>query len=342
MSFMVSDEFLLLLDPQPCWFSPPPYYLTLGDKELLREAGIQTAFLSGLDWLSVEPERGEYDFSQLEKTLEMNRAAGIKTLIEVPWRAPLWMPDEWLLQNIGGRVNTTGDHITQARYLSFWNEEAQEYCDNYLRMVVGSYQAPDVLFSYGEASSGEAVLPVEPFYYDPAAIADYKDRYGNDAFPDINTPETKEWLKISAIRRLIRVHKIINTQGEIWNRLQLLMSDWSESTVNWAQKDIMRAYQDAFPEVRLVVEQDTFYDDSHTDKHRDWVDSIKEEFQCDIIVEAMWPSGLPTTTPKAIASGYRGQIVGVSHSHIPDERDLSSTILSNIKESHKLWLESLQ
>ena len=97
-----------------------------------------------------------------------------------------------------------------------------------------------------------------------------------------------------------------------------------------------------FPNSNLVLEQYTYWDGAHHKRHRNHVDEIKKEFQCDVFVEALWPQGLVTTTPATIAKGYRGQIVGVSHEHRPDNSSLTEEMLDNIKESHKLWLESSQ
>ena len=120
------------------------------------------------------------------------------------------------------------------------------------------------------------------------------------------------------------------------------MDDWTKTCVNYAQKDIMRACKNVFPDSNLVLEQDTYFDEAHTERHRNHVDEIKEEFQCDVIVEAMWPQGLPITAPKAIAKRYRGQIVGVSHQHVPEATSLQPWMLNNIKEAHNQWLESFQ
>lgn len=103
MSFLVPDEFIILLDPQLPWFFNAPYFLTLKDKIVLREAGIQTAF-GVMEWMDTEPVRGEYDFSNFEKMLTMNRAAGMKTRSNVPFRVPAWMSDEWMLRNSDGRA----------------------------------------------------------------------------------------------------------------------------------------------------------------------------------------------------------------------------------------------
>ena len=119
------------------------------------------------------------------------------------------------------------------------------------------------------------------------------------------------------------------------------MDDWSQSTINYAQKSILRAYKKFFPDSHMVLMQYTYWDSSHTERHRNHVDEIEEEFQCDVIVEAMWPTGLPTTTPGSIAKGYRGQVVGTEYQGA-SEMHLEAKVLDAIEESHRQWLESSQ
>ena len=341
MSFLVSNEFLILQNPGAYWKPQPPYFPTPENKELLREAGIQTS-LEHLDWSIIEPEEGDYDFSSIEETLEINRNAGMKTLFPVPGElAPAWMPNEWMLQQDNGNTEMRGDAVDY-RNISFWNEEAKNYLDEYLRVLISQYHAPDVLFIHAESQGGEGLLPCgQHFYHDPAAIADYKVWYGTDAYPNVATQDTKDWLQASAIQRLLRIYDIINKHGEVWNQQQLLMNEWDEATINYAQHDIFRAYKDIFPSSNLTLLQYTYYDDAHLDHHRAHVDSIKNEFQADIIVEAMYCQGLPTTTPASIEKGYRGQILGVAHPIAPTN-NLEEWQVEAIRTSHETWLESLQ
>ena len=250
-SFMVPDEFLILLNPSSCWTSVAPYFPTEENKADLREVGIQTS-REFIDWNEIEPAQGYYDFSVLDEILKMNRLVGMKTLIHLPGqRVPLWMPDKWMIKKLNGETSMLDDR-EGFRLLSFWNEEAQEYCDKYLRILIKHYHASDVLFDYGEFLFGEGMLPSPAFYYDDFAINDYKDKYGSLSIPEITTQETRDWLQEAAIKRVIRIYKIINQHEEIRNCMQLLMNDWRKMYVNYAQKDIMRACKRAFPNSNLV------------------------------------------------------------------------------------------
>lgn len=334
---MVPNEFLIIVYPGAYWepfgsvYSP-----SLEERVALRGVGIQTG-LEYVNWNLVEPSKGSYDFSSIEEMLRLNRAADQKTIFNVPGDIPpVWMSDEWMLRDVNGNAPT---NYTNARLLSFWNEEARNYLLSYYEVLVKEYQDSDILFIHAELQSGEGILPGGSFYHDEFAIADYKKKYGTEAYPDITTQETKDWLQETAIEKLIREHKVLNQRNEIWNMQQLLMNDWSETTVNYAQKDILRAYKEAFPGVHLVLLQYTYWDSSHTERHRNYVDEIQEEFQCDVIVEAMWPSGLPVTTPNTIAKGYRGQVVGVSYA-TAGTMSLKPEVLQAIHNSHQQWLNT--
>ena len=355
--FLVPNEFLISINPGTYWEPFVNFALSLKDRTALREVGIQTS-IEYLDWGAMEPEKGVYDFSSIEEMLKLNRGAGQKTILSAPGeKTPMWMPNEWMVKSAGGKVEVTDGKIGY-RVLSLWNEEAQKYLRDYLSVLVKQYSAPDVLFILSEYQGGEAILPCEPFYYDEYALTSYKKIYGNDAYPRIIThidemrklrgaghkiifsTETKVWLQATAIQKLIKDYRTLNQHKEIWNQQQSLMNDWSESTINYAQKDILRAYKEAFPDSNITLMQYTYFDSAHTDVHKNYVDGIKEEFQCDVIVEAHYCSGLPTTTPASIARGFRGQVVGTAHGEA-ETRGIESWMLDAIRTSHNQWLESL-
>jgi len=334
MSFMVPNEFLIIIYPGAYWEPLGSVYApSLEERISLRKAGIQTG-LEYPNWSLIEPSKGEYDFSSMEEMLKLNREADQKTIFNVPGDIPpIWMWDEWMAKDVHGNTHT---NYVSARMLSFWNEEAQNYLLKYYEALVKEYQAADIMFIHAEHQSGEGIMPGGSYYHDEFAVANYKEKYGTEAYPDLSTQETKDWLQETIIEKLVREHKIINQHNEIWNMQQLLMDDWSKTYVNYAQKDILRAYKKAFPEVHLVLLQYTYWDSSHTERHRNYVDEIKEEFQCDVIVEAMWPAGLAQTTPASIAKGYRGQIVGVSYA-TAGVAALQPEVRQAIQGSHQQW-----
>lgn len=345
MSFLAPNEFIIGISAGAYWEPPPTYYLALENRVGLRNAGIQT-LIEFLDWSSIEPVQGDYDFSDADEMVRINREAGLKTIFVAPSeKSPRWMPDEWMLKNAEGGTEMR-DNVPDYRISSFWNEEAQSYVLEHLKLLVKRYHAPDVMFMLGELQGGECLLSCEPFYYDEFAMADYKKRSDSLARPERLTnvinlnrfvPETKDWLQESVIENLVRKYKILNQHKMVWNQQQLLMNDWSQSTVNYAQKDVLRAYVKAFPNSDIGLMQYTYWDNSHHERHRDHVDEIQKEFQCDVFVEAEWPQGLSHTAPNTIEKGYRGQVVGVNYQGA-SATSLSSETLDAIKWAHDLWI----
>ena len=144
MSFMVPNEFLIIVYPGAYWepvhslYSPP-----LEERIALRGVGIQTG-LEYVNWSLVEPSKGDYDFSSMDEMLKLNREADQKTIFNVPGDIPpVWMPDEWMIKDVNGNTHT---NYTNARLLSFWNEEARNYLLSYYETLVKEYQASDILF----------------------------------------------------------------------------------------------------------------------------------------------------------------------------------------------------
>ena len=84
--------------------------------------------------------------------------------------------------------------------------------------------------------------------------------------------------------------------------------------------------------------QYTYYDDAHGQDNVEFVDMLRDEIGCEVIVEAMFCSGLATTTPKAIAHGFRGQVVRPAIDL--DMTSLPEHEVNAIRDSHQLWMAS--
>lgn len=334
MNFMGDDEYLLLMvhcEGRAIGFEAQ-HILTIAERARLRGVGIQTAHEQPA-WALLEPSQGNYDFSYLENIINRNREAGLKSLIQLAgWRIPDWMPVNWMAMQQNGTF--------ERDMLSIWNEEAQQYSDDFYKLIINKYASPDVGFFFGEFQGGEGALPPSHCFYDAAALEHYKNIYGNSAIPDLDTPETTEWFKDSVIRHFMRKGKIFyDYNKEIWNAQQYLMNRWNKSYGNYAQPYILRSYREAFPDANIVLLQYTYFDDSHDQQDVEWVDMLREISKCEVIVEAMFCSGLPSTTPKAILKGFRGQIV-----HPVNEigkTQLEEWEVDNIRASHNLWKEKI-
>lgn len=335
MNFMSNTDFLLLMAhnvPRTTdTNSEREYVLTVEDRKRLRDVGIQTVSEQPA-WCVVEPSKGAYNFTYLDDLISRNRQAGLKTIFSIcGWRLPYWIPNEWRARREDG--------IYEVEMLSLWNEEAQEYSDRYYRLLYDKYDDPDVMFIFSEYQGGEGALPPTSCFYDWAALDSYRDRFGSSATPALNDPDTMWWLGGQIIRHFVRKSKILYSRyKEVWNMQQFLMDKWTKAFGNFVQTDILKAYRKLFPDGNVVLLQYTYYDDSHGEDNVQHVDMLRDISGCEVIVEAMFCKGLSITTPKAIAKGFRGQIIRPVHE--PGATKLEDWMVENIRASYNQWMES--
>jgi len=347
MRFMKDNEFLLLMVHNPPrgrgdvngerW-----YTLTLEDRCRLFDVGIRTASEQP-SWREVEPEKGEYNFDYMDDIVHMNREAGLKTSFGVPFTIlPDWIPNEWKGLGKDGIYIDANEHMS---VLSFWNNEAQEYLDNYIRLLLDRYSEEDIAFRFEEYQGGEGAYPPAPSFYDPPALEDYKRIYGSFAVPELTDPDTLDWFGKKIIEHFVRLSKILYPKHkEVWNDMQYLMdTDGPHGTKafgNFVQTDILREYRRLWPDDSIVLLQYTYYDEAHKHDNVLYVDMLREEIRCEVIVEAMYCKGLAITTPKAIAQGFRGQVVWACNAL--DQTALQDWEVNAIRDSHNLWKEAYE
>jgi hypothetical protein len=332
MNFLKNEEFLVLMSQhkERAIGFEAYHELTIPEKLRLRVVGIQTSSEQPA-WAVIEPSRGQYNFDYLDRLIHINREADMKTLFHISgWRNPDWMPNEWLAK--------TKDGVYERELLSFWNEEAQEYSDNFYKMLYDKYDDPDIEFVFAEWQGGEGAMPPSQCYYDNAALEDYRSTFGTSAVPDIQTPDTLLWLGKKIIKHFVRKTEILYPRyKEMWNMQQYLMDTWTKTFGNFVHADILRKYHELHPDGLVVLLQYTYYDDSHREDNVQFVDRLREETKCETIVEAMFSKGLPETTPKAIAHGFRGQIL---HPAREPGANLEDYEVENVRNSHNLWMQS--
>lgn len=328
MGFMLPDEHILLMNYNSSITIDATHMLTVDERSKLNELGIRTA-IEYPRWRCVEPEKGKYNFSILDNIIRLNRESCTKTIFSVCGsELPEWMPSEWFAKQKDGKV--------RREVLSLWNRKAQDYKFSFYEKLIDKFSAPDVLFVLGEYMEGEAILPCEPSFYDDAALDNYK-YWDKTSLPDINNPDTKLWLDHTAINYFIELQDLfVKQHNEIWNMQQWLMNKWSRATINFVQPKLMKIYRDTFPSANIMLLQYTYYDESHPQENVDWVKNIQQISQCETIVEAHFCAGLKETTPKAIAEGFKGQILCPVHS-MSGNRKMEHWMYGEIKKSLELW-----
>ena len=323
---MRSDEYLLLMNQ--CGSMPGnPMPLTVSERIRLREAGIQTA-IEYSEWGKTEPAQGVYDFSLIESILSMNREAEMKTIFAAPMEfVPYWLPDEWKFKYQDGRYNSS---------ISLWNKEATQYKNEYISMLIDMYHASDVMFIYAENDTGESTM-LSYAWYDDYAVENFRSIYGCDIPIDFNNEQTKEWLTNSGLAHILETQKLFYPQfKELWNANQWLIGKINPASMNALIPEVMQSFRDTFDPLSLVFLQYTYFDAAHPPENVIYVDMIKEKFNCDVIVEALFCKGLPTTAPKAIAKGFRGQIICPIH-NATGEKTVQDWMVEAISNAHKLW-----
>jgi len=334
--FLENDEFIILMSHNQyrTQDSGDNYHVyDVGERTALREVGIKTSHEQPA-WNILNPQKDVYDFDYLNKIIDINRQAGMKSLIQISgWRNPAWMPDEWFCKTKDGNI--------ERECLSFWNEKAEKYSDDYYKLMIQAYKDyDDVRFFFGEFQGGEGALRPTWCIYDNSALQNYKEWYGNDAEPNPNNPETIYWLGESIKKHFVMKAKIFyDAYGEIWNCQQKLMDNWSKAFGNFVQFDTLRFFKVIWPDIKIYLLQYTYFDGSHGQDNVEFVDRIKNELGAEVIVEAMFASGLPTTAPRSIAKGFRGQILHPTMQSFSGE-GLNQTILQNIKNAQTQWMES--
>jgi len=336
MNFLENDEFIILMSHNKYRTEDrgDNYHVyDVGERLLLMEAGIKTSHEQPA-WNILEPAKREYNSIYLDDIIRTNQEAGMKSLIQISgWRNPSWMPNEWFCKTKDGNI--------ERECLSFWNKEAEEYSDKFYRTMIDAYiNEKDVRFFFGEFQGGEGALRPTWCIYDADAIQDYKRMYGSNAMPIPDHPETLYWLGKSIMEHYIRKARIFyEAYGEIWNCQQKLMDNWSRAFGNFVQFDTLQAFKQLWPDIKIYLLQYTYFDGSHGQDNVEFVDRIKNELGAEVIVEAMFASGLPTTAPRSIAKGFRGQILHPTMQSFSGE-GLNQTILQNIKNAQTQWMES--
>lgn len=333
MRFMHDDEFLLLMvhcEDRANGYDKQ-HILTVPERIRLREVGIQTAHEQP-SWASIEPKQGQYDFAYLDRIIQRNRDAGLKSLIQISgWRIPAWVPAEWRPKTLNGNLHDD--------MLSIWNEEAQAYNDAYYRMLYDKYNAHDIEFFFGEFQGGEGAIPPSHCFYEDAAIKSFQDMYGTLARPDLNNAETMNWLGQSVIKHFIRKASILYPRyNEVWNAQQFLMDRWSKAYGNFVQPDILKKFREMWPDGNIILLQYTYFDSAHDDECKNYVDMLVNISGCEVIAEAMFCAGLATTTPASIAKGFRGQIVHPANDI--NGEVLNDWMVEEVRKSHELWRAS--
>lgn len=340
--FLTDEDAIILMSYNPTmkFHGYPIREHILDDRMRLYDAGIRTAN-EFIMWDAVEPQRGQYNWSSVERILELNRAAGLKTMFSVcQYSFPNWMPGEWFACFKGG--------YPYRQIMSWWNPESNQYVLDYYSKLETWFGAPDVQFILSEFLTGESILWNEPSWFDPWAIKSFQRFVGvNNASPssDATTGETREWL-INSVKKWYIDRQLIlgKRHREVYDSHQLLIADQSPANMNWAMPQVLDWFHESYGSMfQMMMIQYTYF--AHlkhpegTGRYRDYIEGIVERNGTKIIVEAQYCQGLENTTPIAISHNRFGQIVCPLHPFL-SYNTLEQWMVDAIAKANKLWMES--
>lgn len=109
------------------------------DIAAMKDLNISYVRINEFDWAILEPEEGVYDFSVLDKTIELLERYGLKAIIGTPTASP----PNWLVNNYPSTmfVDVTNTTYTfgSRRYYSFSSSSYRELSQNITRVLAQRY-----------------------------------------------------------------------------------------------------------------------------------------------------------------------------------------------------------
>lgn len=341
MGFLDDDEFLLLMDiaiqgpsnPSEYGVLPSSRYKHISKDELLmlRSVGIKTTLPFQCIWSEIEPEKGNYNWEYLDGYVNRAESVGMKTILFTPTHGfPTWFPDSYFAWTKGNKVHREA--------ISFWNPKAREEHIKFIQKMAERYASNTCLIAFVPFSAGETVYLNEPAFYDPSAVESYY-RYSNqrEMLPEKDNQKTEDWLRCSYKETILNYQFVVanaNKHKEIWMMLHPAIADFGGLYGNgnkWIE-DILAYLKTGIPDAKLNHIYFTWVQwERYWNKMNDW----RARFDQNVFGGAEYAEGLPTTTPKAIENGLRGQILAPCYPNIHDH--IEPWMLDKITNSINLF-----
>ena len=270
-------------------------------RRLREECGITVAH-EYLYWNTIESGRGKYDWSLADSQVKRCIDAGMRIIIFSPISMPLQLDASWYCAHPN---NTPFREV-----LSFWNLEAREYQQNFLRSLIQRYEGLDVTVAY-TGLLGEYCLWNEPVYYDQAAKAHFRQTYGVDlpdhrsSTPIVSNPDVKEWLALGVVDHLVAMQEVLVGQdNEVWDTTQHGIGLQSEHNGVFARPRVLEAYQKRWPDATRWLAQYTYW--AHGPGNAAIVDDLLELYDCKMAVESDYCRGLASDPGTSIYATWGG------------------------------------
>lgn len=296
-------------------------------------------------WHDIEKGIGQYDWTLPDKQVKRVRDAGLRLLLCAPVTVPTCLPVDWYWKTKEGYVGYFG--------LSFWKDEAQQYELEFIKKVIERYSDSETHVIYHGFLGGECIMPNHPSFYDDAALANFRARYGANTAPNYgppHTPEypqersfalderTTEWLRDAVIKHHLLIQEPFKAQfNEVWDDAQPMIAKQSEANGNSAQYALHKAYTEKWPDVEQWLLMYTYFGNGEWSASE--IERLRDDFNCKVIVEANYCEGLwspPPTVVTAIEKKFQGQIVCPLHP-FRGHTEMEPKMMAVIKWANDLW-----
>lgn len=290
--------------------------ISLYDLKRLRDAGVQTA-LEFVNWATIEPERGRYDWRIPDQIVMRLRAAGLKGMLLLPRALPKWTPDDWLAKSKDGNVSR---YLDVFHCISPWNLEAQEYLNGFIRIACRRYKAPDMLCIQSQMFEGETLLPtVHAALFDSAALKSHADFVGDPTVePDPANELTRKWM-FESLKRVVLTQQRIYCEAHPSRTVSMQLHPLNSQFPACGNFGIMEYWQAIQEEIRPNQKLHILF----TYFVPEWCAGNVEPFlaKCQdagirVIAGSEWPAGLNTNTPRALADGLSGLLTAPQHPYL--------------------------
>jgi hypothetical protein len=303
--FIQDDEFILLMEDQDGG------RYTVDDLKRLRDVGVQTVVRYPC-WSDIEPEQGKYVWDSVDEKVAITREAGLKCMLAVYDKVPIYFPDDWYLKYHDGNIYSGSfyDHV-----ISPWSIGGWVYHLDFIKKFCDRYSADDVLCFRATVHGGETILPEYRPYRQDGSLLETLERMVLD--------EQRIFYETQASR-------------ELWTCLHHAFDSKTYSGTQNSEH-LYQKMHDAFPDMKhYCISYTQFRDDVlGEDENR----AEMQRLGLSMFAGSEYCEGLITNTDKAIEQGFRGFVTSPLHG-LGKHRVLEPWMLDAIKESLSKWRQA--
>lgn len=324
MALVADTDRIILMDVGTC----EGKYMNCDDLKMLHDAGMRTVFPLGVDWGNIEKSMGEYDWSLVDHYVESRLDAGFNILLGCYSRAPTCLPDEWYAH--------TGAGIARG-LISPWNVEAQAYMLEFYKRVMKRYESSNVVVVNTYLTEGETIGLNEPMWFDPFALASFREYDNSDKMPCKNSENTEAWLLRSYMSVLNSQAQVLlsGQHRELWTMLHPAIADMGGLYGNGCKwiEPLLSMYRSFGDDVYIGHIMFTW---------RQWayywprMNKLSEQYGAHLFGGAEYADGAPMSATLAKEQGIAGLICGPTHP-FTGHKHVLPWMVENIKQALSRW-----